>query len=108
VLLAVVSVMLPHVHAELEASNRSLISQLHSLQQDQAEVSQLLADYRATQAAHAALQAAHTALQVKAWQWAHLCGCAELLPWFESDLHSSSSSINATHANQQTLAHAKR
>lgn len=52
------------VLAELEASNRSLQAQLHNLQQDQTEVTQLLSDFRAEQAAHNTLQAAHKALQV--------------------------------------------
>jgi uncharacterized protein YlxW (UPF0749 family) len=54
----------PTDYTELEASNRSLQAEVKALQQDQAEVEQLLADYRAEQAAHSSLQAEHTALQV--------------------------------------------
>ncbi len=64
---------LSHAPAELEASNRALQAQVHSLQQDQVEVSTLLQDFRAEQAAHSSLQAAHTALQVRA---GHMGCCA--------------------------------
>lgn len=50
---------------ELESANRSLQQQVNSLQQDQTEVTQLLADFRAEQVAHSTLQAAHSALQVR-------------------------------------------
>jgi hypothetical protein len=49
----------------LEANCRSLQQQVDSLQQDQAEVGQLLSQYQQEQAAHAALQEAQKALQVR-------------------------------------------
>jgi uncharacterized protein YlxW (UPF0749 family) len=51
--------------SELEGTCRSLQQQVDSLQQDQAEVGQLLSQFQQEQAAHAALQEAHAALQVR-------------------------------------------